>query len=213
MTSVAPLTRALSRLVANGVDGDDPGRPGDPGTLDDELPHAAAPEDGDDRSGLDPGGVQRRAHTGHGGAPHQGQLLGGQVGLHPTTDIRSTTASSAKVPSPLIDQVRWPLRSSFQWARVATSMIRSQKCVRPRTQCQHEPQAGWNAPMTRSPGDEVPDLATDLEDGAAPLVAEDHRGQAPHALAADGLVGMADAGRIDPDVDLRGPQRTGRQFP
>ena len=63
--------------AGGGVDGDDRGRPGDAGALDDRLADAAAADHGDARAGRDAGGVEHGAEPGGDAAAEQGELLVG----------------------------------------------------------------------------------------------------------------------------------------
>jgi hypothetical protein len=52
---------------------------------------------------------------------------------------------------------------------------------------------------------QIANLRTDLKDGPATFVTQNDWGESAHALATDGLVGVADARCLDPNMDFGGP--------
>ena len=106
MTSVAPLASALSRLVATGSTAMMRAAPAIRAPWMTNCPTPPQPT----TATTDPGSTRAvlsaaptpvmAAH------PTRASWSAGRSDSTGTTDMRSTTASSAKVPSPLIDQVR-----------------------------------------------------------------------------------------------------------
>ena len=68
-------------LSVEDVDADDLAGAPDPGALDDRESHAAAAEDGDGLTGLEPRGSERGAHTGEHAAPDERRPVERQVGV------------------------------------------------------------------------------------------------------------------------------------
>ncbi len=138
-------------LHGHRIDGDDPRRAGDARTLDDGLTDATAPDDGDDRPRLDPGGVQRGADPGGDAAADQGELVVGEIGVdlhHRVLRDRHHLGERAEAGESLeLGAVRAPRARGTNMTGYVSADRLDWSC----RQYQHTPHVGMNEPMTRSP--------------------------------------------------------------